>query len=120
MLTTTGYFPDAGFTFGAYSQPEISLPSKLFHFTSFGSTKFCAGTPPVSLKVQRSSLSACTSTEYTSEGDWAELKLRARSRLFSLQCSALIWPVGSFGTERSLLVLRSSTCSLLSPFSLTT
>src|SRR5271167_609881 len=92
---TTGYFSEAGFVFGKHSQPEISRPSKLFQVTNCGSTKFTGFSPPVSLAVQRSSFAVETSTEYTSEGEWEEFRLNARSRLFSCQAILSMVPAGS-------------------------
>src|ERR1019366_2276715 len=106
MLITTGYFPEADFVFGKYSQPEISRPSKLFHFTNCGSTKFSGFSPPVSLVVQRSSFAVEMSTEYTSAGEWDEFRLKARSRLFSCQARSLMVPAGSLGMASSLPVAR--------------
>src|SRR6478752_8871632 len=115
----TGRLPGNFELEGWYSQPEISRPSNDFHFTSEGSAKFCGFNPPVSLVVQRSSLTLSRSIEYTSSGERAELMEKARSRLFSCQTSPPMTPAGILGRVFGLPDTRSSTCNLLKPFSLT-
>src|SRR5205823_7172066 len=99
------------FAGGRYKNPLIDRSSQLFQWTRSGSRTVETFTPPVSLSVQRSSLPVCVSSEYTSSGTLAELKLNPRSRLFLCQRGPLSTPRGSFGNATCLRVAVSSTCS---------
>src|SRR5580692_4911812 len=95
-------------------------PSQDFQWINSGSGKSDVLRPPVSLKVQRSTLPVWTSSEKTSELERAEERLKPRSRLFLCHCTPEITPLGRLGTDFSLRVFVSNRCSTPKPSSLTT
>src|SRR5215475_16003819 len=83
---------------GRYRNPLMERSSQLFQWISSGSENFVVSRPPVSLNVQRSSLLVEVSSEYTSEEERADSRLKANSWLRRRHRRPLRIPFGRLGT----------------------
>src|SRR5262245_35516290 len=95
---------------GGYSTPEISTPSKLFHFTIDAPGSVSGFAPPISLNVHRSARPVDASTEYTSLNARAPARLKPTSFRVGCHDRSEMTPAGSIGLafERPVESISSS------------